>query len=142
MNSSWSWERIEARLKRNILRDERKLKRLETYHLGAMGDTLGQGVTTPCVVEPDPTLRRKKRKKAAGKKPFKGAVICHRCDHRECISAEHLFWGTQGDNMRDMYLKGRRGEVPDIAARIVQLKAKLFLWRIQLETKSLVTGDS
>jgi hypothetical protein len=41
-----------------------------------------------------------------------GMFVCHRCDNRICINPEHLFLGTQGDNLIDMSLKGRstRGE--------------------------------
>lgn len=43
-----------------------------------------------------------------------GMVICHRCDNRLCINPEHLFPGTQADNLQDMVEKGRdshpRGE--------------------------------
>ena len=31
----------------------------------------------------------------------------HRCDHRPCVRASHLFEGTKGDNNRDAGAKGR-----------------------------------
>ena len=37
-----------------------------------------------------------------------GMVVCHRCDNTGCVRPEHLFVGTQADNLRDCQSKGRR----------------------------------
>ena len=33
--------------------------------------------------------------------------MLHRCDNRTCTNPDHLFLGTNGDNIRDMHSKGR-----------------------------------
>src|SRR4249919_502266 len=36
-----------------------------------------------------------------------GMNVLHRCDNKKCVNPEHLFLGTQRDNLLDMYGKGR-----------------------------------
>jgi hypothetical protein len=38
-----------------------------------------------------------------------GLYVCHRCDVRTCINPDHLFLGTQKDNMIDRALKMGHG---------------------------------
>jgi hypothetical protein len=37
----------------------------------------------------------------------KGSSVLHSCDVRKCVNPEHLFLGTQADNVKDMVSKGR-----------------------------------
>lgn len=38
----------------------------------------------------------------------KGLLVLHRCDVRNCVNPEHLFIGTEKDNIDDMWKKKRR----------------------------------
>lgn len=37
--------------------------------------------------------------------------VLHRCDNTKCVNIDHLFLGTQADNLRDMHNKGRAPKI-------------------------------
>jgi hypothetical protein len=51
-----------------------------------------------------------------------GMSVLHRCDVRNCCNPEHLFLGTQADNVADMYAKGRANNVGAVGERVWSAK--------------------
>jgi len=43
-----------------------------------------------------------------GRELKKGMKVLHHCDNSICVRPDHLYEGTQGDNMKDAYKRNRR----------------------------------
>lgn len=50
--------------------------------------------------------------------------VLHHCDNRECTNPDHLFLGTNKDNMADMVSKGRQNKARGEAHYCVKLTEK------------------
>lgn len=48
-----------------------------------------------------------------GRELVAGECACHHCDNPPCVDPDHLFAGTQADNARDMWKKGRGSKPPN-----------------------------
>jgi hypothetical protein len=60
-----------------------------------------------------------------------GMYVCHTCDRPRCCNPEHLFLGTQDDNMKDMVSKGRASR--DTGAKGDEHWARRFPEKIQVK---------
>jgi len=57
----------------------------------------------------------------------KGMCVCHRCDNPRCVRPDHLFLGTQADNMADKTRKGRQTKgVAVHTAHLTEHKVRLI----------------
>lgn len=71
----------------------------------------------------------------------KGMLVLHKCDTPMCCNPDHLFLGTQKDNIVDMYRKGRgvdnRGEKHGMSkltnSDVVQIKSMITEGRAHKE---------
>lgn len=57
----------------------------------------------------------------------KSLFVCHKCDTPSCVNPEHLFLGTQFDNMRDASKKNRFGDRKGIKCSAAKLSEEQVL---------------
>jgi hypothetical protein len=69
-----------------------------------------------------------------------GMKVCHSCDNPPCCNDEHLFLGTQADNMADRDAKGR-GKFPGLKGED-HGRSKLTEEDVLKIRKLLAKGDS
>ena len=82
------------------------------------------------------TLRAHRVSYEFHKGPIGDKVVCHQCDNPLCINPDHLFLGTQLDNIKDMMAKGRHSNHKGWAG---QPKAKLDAEKVRFIRKSTLS---
>lgn len=56
----------------------------------------------------------------------RGLEICHTCDNRGCVNPDHLFEGTQKDNMQDCAQKGRIFRAKIEIEQVIEIKRMIL----------------
>lgn len=69
----------------------------------------------------------------------KGKCVCHHCDVRNCVNPEHLFIGSQGDNIRDAAAKGRMAKSIEHRAKIGAAHKGMILGPLSDECKRKIS---
>lgn len=70
-----------------------------------------------------------------------GLVVRHKCDNPPCVNPNHLTVGTQGENLKDAYDRGRRFTVPPHLVGESHPHAKLTQSEVTIIRELLKGGD-
>ena len=68
---------------------------------------------------------------------YPGTCILHKCDNPPCVNPEHLYIGTQKDNVQDMIQKRRENHETKITKEVIVLIRDLHRNRPDLLQKTL-----
>ena len=60
-----------------------------------------------------------------------GLRVLHKCDNPKCVNPNHLFLGTQKENLQDMYRKGRQRKIDTYKSGEEHCNAKLSTTQVK-----------
>lgn len=71
-----------------------------------------------------------------------GLQVLHRCDNPVCVNPDHLFLGTNDDNVKDKVAKGRASKMPgDLHPRRKLSSADIIAIRADTRIQKAIAAD-